>query len=108
MVENPPIADYCRILNLADCRGLGAESLKAILCGSKNLGQLQGLTLDGIAEVDDQLLAEICLGLPELARLSLKFCSLVTDAGKAVSTARPVCASCIVYLAFKLDCAVSV
>ena len=31
--------------------------------------------------MDDSLLAEVCLALPRLSRLSLAFCSLVTDAG---------------------------
>lgn len=77
----------CRVLNLADCRGLGGESLRAVLCGSKNLGQLEGLTLDGIAEVDDQLITEVCLALPQLSRLSIKFCSLVSDEGNPFRTA---------------------
>ena len=51
----------CRVLDLADCRGLSAQSLRQILCGPANLAQLQALTLDGIAEVDDQLLSEICI-----------------------------------------------
>lgn len=40
-----------RVLDLADCRGLGAESLRRILCGPANLARLEGLVLDGIAEV---------------------------------------------------------
>lgn len=76
----------CRFLDLADCRGLSGESLRAILCGSSNLGQLEGLTVDGIAEVDDQLLTEVCLALPQLSRLSLRFCSLVTDTGEVSYT----------------------
>jgi len=31
--------------------------------------------------VDDSLLTEVCLALPRLSRLSIAFCSLVTDAG---------------------------
>jgi hypothetical protein len=42
---------------------------------------LEGLVLDGVGEVDDQLLTEICLSLPKLSRLSIKFCSLVSDVG---------------------------
>lgn len=71
----------CRILDLADCRGLSAASLRTILCSSPNLDQLEALALDSIAEVDDQLISEICSGLPQLRRLSLKFCSLITDIG---------------------------
>jgi hypothetical protein len=69
------------VLDLADCRGLGADSLRRILCGDANLGLLEGLVLDGVGEVDDQLLTEICLSLPKLSRLSIKFCSLVSDVG---------------------------
>jgi len=39
------------VLDLADCRGLGADSLRNILCGNANLALLEGLVLDGIGEV---------------------------------------------------------
>ena len=71
----------CRILDLTDCRGLSGASLRSILCGASNLALVEALSLDGIGEVGDQLLAEICVSLPKLARLSIRFCSLISDAG---------------------------
>lgn len=69
------------MLNLADCRGLSGAALRELLCGGAGLTSIDTLHLDGIGEVDDQLVADICLALPRLTRLSLCFCGLVSDDG---------------------------
>ena len=74
----------CRILDLADCRGLSSTALRKILCESetdKNLRNLEALILDSKGELDNPLITDICLSLPKLARLSLTLCTGISDEG---------------------------
>ncbi|KAG2483984.1 hypothetical protein HYH03_017151 [Edaphochlamys debaryana] len=64
-------------LNLADCRGVGADALVAAL---PRLPGLRSLRLDAIPEVDDSVLSAAAL-LPALTHLGLRCCTAVTDAG---------------------------
>ncbi len=50
-----------RVLDLEECRGIGAESLGYALTG---LPELRVLNLGGNAEVSDELLAEVALAAP--------------------------------------------
>ncbi|GLC34657.1 hypothetical protein PLESTM_000222000 [Pleodorina starrii] len=64
-------------LNLADCRGIGADSLVVAL---PRLSALRTLKLDFIPEVDDAVLAAAG-SLTELRELSVRCCQAVTDGG---------------------------
>ncbi|KAG2431299.1 hypothetical protein HYH02_013430 [Chlamydomonas schloesseri] len=74
----PELVPQLTHLNLADCRGLGAESLAAAL---PRLQQLRSVRLDLIPEVDDGVLVALATKLPHLTELSLRCCQAVTDAG---------------------------
>ena len=59
-------------------------ALRKILCesdGARNLNRLEALHLDSVVELDDPLLTDICVSLSQLARLSLRNCQALTDAG---------------------------
>ena len=80
----------CRVLDLADCRGIGAQSLRKALTASPGLHNLCELRLDGLDELSDQLLSDIALGLPKLQHLSLSRCRAITDAGlRGIAAACP-------------------
>ncbi|PNW75825.1 hypothetical protein CHLRE_12g559050v5 [Chlamydomonas reinhardtii] len=74
----PALVPQLTHLNLADCRGLGAEALAAAL---PRLQQLRSVRLDLIPEVDDAVLVALATRLPHLAELSLRCCQAVSDAG---------------------------
>lgn len=79
-----------RVLDLANCRGLGAESLRGALVTPPGLPQLHSLTLDGLPELCDSLLSDIALALPLLTQLSLFRCGALTDVGlRAIAAACP-------------------
>lgn len=58
---------YCRVLDLEECRGIGADSLGYALTG---LPKLRVLNLSGNPEVSDALLSETALAAP-LCEVSL-------------------------------------
>ncbi|GLI64150.1 hypothetical protein VaNZ11_007335 [Volvox africanus] len=64
-------------LNLADCRGIDADSLVTVL---PRMSALRTLKLDFIPEVDDAVLAAMG-SLSELRELSIRCCQTITDAG---------------------------
>ncbi|GIL72169.1 hypothetical protein Vretimale_462 [Volvox reticuliferus] len=73
----PALAPGLTHLNLADCRGIGADSLVAVL---PRMSAMRTLKLDFIPEVDDAVLAAM-ESLPKLRELSIRCCQSVTDAG---------------------------
>lgn len=57
----PEVSPLCRVLDLEECRGIGADSLGYALTG---LPQLRVLSLSGNPEVSDALLSEAALAAP--------------------------------------------
>ena len=72
----------CRSLDLAECRGVGRDTLLAALA---RLPHLAELALDGNPEVDDGALALIAQACPRLRRLSVANCAGVGEAGLAAA-----------------------
>ena len=64
----------CRVLDISECRGIGSEALRRALATPPALPALETLGLEGLAELDDQLLADITLALPGLLHLRISRC----------------------------------
>jgi hypothetical protein len=77
--ELPRIAPGITALDLSESRGAGANALHA---AAKGLRELERLALDGLPEVDDDLVAALAAAAPRLRALSLRACG-VGDAGAA-------------------------
>lgn len=72
---------------MEDCRGLSADRLHGALA---KLRHVQSLCLDGITEVDDDLVTALAGCCPSLRRLSLNRCAAVGDASlEALASALP-------------------
>lgn len=71
----------CRVLDLSNCRGLGAQNLRATLASSSiSFPHLHTLNLEGISELSDALLVHMTLALPVLTRLDISRCGGLSDA----------------------------
>ena len=64
----------CRVLDLGDCRGIGAEALRTALAMPPAMSSLESLGLAGLAELDDQLLGDVLLTIPGLLHLNVSHC----------------------------------
>ena len=69
----------CRVLDLGDCRGIGAEALRTALATPPAMSSLERLGLAGLAELDDQLLGDVLLTIPGLLHLDLSHCRCNPD-----------------------------
>lgn len=62
------------MLDISECRGIGSEVLRRALASPPALPALESLGLEGLTELDDQLLADITLALPGLLHLRISRC----------------------------------
>ncbi|GFR40009.1 hypothetical protein Agub_g544, partial [Astrephomene gubernaculifera] len=83
LAQLPLLVPRLSHLDLSDCRGLGADSLREVL---PRLPGLRAVKLDLIPEVDDSVLVAVG-SLPELRELSIRCCQAVTDEGLAALAA---------------------
>lgn len=67
------------MLDLGDCRGIGAEALRTALATPPAMSCLESLGLAGLAELDDQLLGDVLLTIPGLLHLNISRCRRVPE-----------------------------